>query len=124
MRGMTDSFDGTHSSGSADHIVAALGRIDRKVDEMRQRRMDDPETLGDKMAKSAVPTLAALAGGKIFQSVWNRALGRRGLDRHASGAQGLLLSVIFAAASAALGALITGLSTRATQSLVNRRHRR
>lgn len=117
------SYD-SDSGYAADRVVAALHRIDEKVDEMSRKRKADPESMGDKLFKSAAPALAGLLAGRMFQSLWNRGVTRRGLDKDAAGMQGVLLSVAFAAASAALGSLISQLSTRGSQALVDRRHRK
>lgn len=118
-----DAIDQSGSDNAADRVVAAFHRIDEKVDEMSRKRKADPESMGDKLFKSAAPALAGLLAGKLFQSLWNRGVTRRGFDKDAAGMQGLLLSVAFAAASAALGSFISQLSARGSQALVNRRHR-
>ncbi len=54
---------------TADKTVAAINKVDTKVTEMRQRRMADPDTLGDKALKMIIPSLAGLVGGKL-SSKW------------------------------------------------------
>ncbi len=49
---------------TADKTVAAINKVDAKVTEMRQRRMADPDTLGDKALKMIIPSLAGLVGGR------------------------------------------------------------
>ena len=91
---------------TADKTVAAINKVDTKVTEMRQRRMADPDTLGDKALKMIIPSLAGLVGGKLFQMVWNSVMARvhpRPDDDVKDQQQGLIMSVLFAAASAAFG---------------------
>ena len=123
----TTPFAGNDSASSftgADHAVAALHHIDDAVNAMRKQRMNDPDSLGDKILKFALPSLAAIVAGKLFQAVWNKGIAhrhtRRGLSADAP--QGMLMSIIFAAASAAFGAVISQLSNHGSQALVDKRH--
>ena len=52
---------------SADRVVAALHTVDEKVNAMRDQRLNDPDSFGDKIFKSVVPTLAGLVLGKAFE---------------------------------------------------------
>lgn len=124
---MTDSENhGYEVESSADRIVAAFHRFDGKVDAMRNRRLNDPDSLGDKLLKMALPALAGLVAGKLFNGAWNRSAARRNMRRGAAADadQGLLMSLIFAGTSAAVGAVVSKLSDRGSQALVDRRHRR
>ena len=107
---------------TADKTVAAINKVDAKVTEMRRRRMADPDTLGDKALKMIIPSLAGLVGGKLFQMVWNSVMARvhpRPDDDVKDQQQGLMMSVLFAAASAAFGTLLPRLSDKGTNSLVH-----
>lgn len=124
---MTDSENhGYEVESSADRIVAAFHRFDGKVDAMRDRRINDPDSLGDKLLKMALPALAGLIAGKLFNGAWNRNMARRNIKRGtaADADQGLLMSLVFAGASAAVGAVVSKLSDRGSQALVKHRHRR
>lgn len=119
---MSEHNDTHDLDETTDKTVAAINKVDTKVTEMRQRRMADPDTLGDKALKMVIPTLAGLVGGKIFQMVWNNVTARvhPGPDDDAKDQQqGLMMSVLFAAASAAFGTLLTRLSDRGANSLVH-----
>ncbi|OZG61836.1 hypothetical protein BLEM_1373 [Bifidobacterium lemurum] len=122
---MTDVYadyqDGYEGS-SADRIVAQFHAIDDKVNAMRDQRLNDPDSLGDKLIKFTLPTLAGLAAGKAFQLLWDRGPGRKTAGDAAQ--QGLVMSLAFAAASAAFGAIVSQLSDRGSQALVDRRHRK
>ena len=62
---------------SADRVVAALHTVDEKVNAMRDQRLNDPDSFGDKIFKSVVPTLAGLVLGKAFEMVWKKSVGRK-----------------------------------------------
>ena len=69
-----------------------------------------------------IPSLAGLVGGKLFQMVWNSVMARvhpRPDDDVKDQQQGLIMSVLFAAASAAFGTLLTRLSDKGANSLVH-----
>ena len=57
---------------SADRVVAALHTVDEKVNAMRDQRLNDPDSFGDKIFKSVVPTLAGLVLGKAFEAIVDR----------------------------------------------------
>ena len=107
----------THPDSSADKTIAGLRRIDDKVDALRARMLNDPDSLGDKLLKMAIPAVAGLV-----QLLWDKGTGRSRNDAEVQ--QGLLMSVAFAAASAAFGAVVSTLSGRGSQALVDRRHRK
>lgn len=44
----------TDFPSSADRAVDSLHRIDEKVNRLREDRLNDPDSLGDKLIKSAV----------------------------------------------------------------------
>ena len=84
---------------------------------MREQRLNDPDSLGDKLIKYFIPTLAGLVAGKLFQALWNRGTSRTAKAAAGEDAQqGLLMSV--------LGAILTTLADRGSKAFVNRRHRR
>lgn len=115
---MTDyRSDGAPST--ADRIVAGLGTVNAKVDEMRSNMEQDPDSMGDKILKAALPSIAGLVAGKLFQLIWDHGTAehsRNGNDNS------FMMSVLFAGLSAAVGAVVAQLSGRGSQALVDRRH--
>lgn len=101
-----------------ESVKRSTDAINAKVDDMRASIEADPDDLIDKFVKFALPTIAGFVVGKAFETAWNR--GRAG---KAGDDASLMSSIVFAALSGALGALVSGLSQRGSQSLVNRRHR-
>ena len=121
---MTDS--GREPGGMADQVVGMLHQVDGKVNDMRNSIESDPESLTDKLVKFALPSIAALLAGKLFQAFWGGLVRKRngGVDSpeedQESATDGLLFSVL----SAAVIALVSGLSERGSQALIDRRHQR
>ncbi|QSY58294.1 DUF4235 domain-containing protein [Bifidobacterium saguini] len=113
-------------STEADQVVQGLHRVDDAVNAARERRLSDPDSLGDKLIKSAVPTVAGLIAGKMLQMVWNKGVARRNIRKGlaADAPQGFLLSLAFAAISAAFGAVVSQLSDHSSQAFVDRMHRK
>jgi hypothetical protein len=108
---------------SADSIVSRLSAVDSKVDKMARTKTDDPDSIGDKIIKMAVPALAGLIAGKVFQSLWNKGIVKhRSNDSEDDERQGLLLTLAFAGLSAAFGAVVSQLSDVGSTAFVRRRH--
>ena len=104
-----------------------LNRGNDKVTAMREARATDPDTLGDKVFRMAFPAVVGLVGGKVFSSVWNLVVAKvhpspddDAQDRQ----QGLIMSMLFAAASAAFGTLLTDVSTKGVQKIITRLQRK
>lgn len=111
---------------SADRAVATLHRVDKKVNTLREQRLNDPDSFGDKIFKAAAPAVAGFAFGKLFELVWKRSVGRTTvrLDGTTNEAAQAALSLVFAVVSAGLGALVSQLSDRGSKALVDKRHAR
>ncbi|WP_240951143.1 DUF4235 domain-containing protein [Bifidobacterium olomucense] len=103
-----------------------MHRIDEKVNALRAAREADPDSLLDKAFKAAAPAFIGMVAGKAFQMVWDKGVGRRNLRKGLAtdAPQGLAMSLLFAAASAAFGAVVSQLSDRGSQALVDRKHRK
>ena len=61
----------------ADQVVGMLHQVDGKVNDMRNSIESDPESLTDKLVKFALPGIAALLAGKLFQSFWSGLVRKR-----------------------------------------------
>lgn len=113
-----------------ESVKRTTDAINDKVNRKRAAIKADPDDLIDKFVKFAFPSAAGFVASKAFEAMWNRGPGAgaqaaKGLGRTAGKAAkgSLLSSIVFAALSAALGALVSGISERGSQSLVDRRHR-
>ena len=111
---------------SADRAVAALHAVDEKVNALRDQRLNDPDSFGDKIFKTATPALAGLVFGKAFEMLWKRSVGRKSVraDGTTNEAAEVALSIAFAVASTAFGTLVSQLSDRGSKAIVNKRHAR
>ena len=109
---------------TADRVVAALRNIDGKVNAKRDQRLNDPDSFGDKIFKFAMPTLVGLAFGKVFEMAWKQSVGRKATlpDGTTDARKDAILGIAFAVISAALGALVSQLSDRGSEAIVNHRH--
>ena len=119
---MHNTDSGSDSTSGADKAIESLQRIDGKVDELRSQMMSDPDSLGDKLLKMAIPAVTGLVASHLFQMAWDKGTSR--LDAEEEVQQGLFMSIAFAAASAAFAAIVSTLSCRGSQVLVNLRHRK
>ena len=135
---MTEFQDGPGNDGSGldgsstDRIIEGFARINEKVDAMRNQRLNDTDSLGDKAVNFALPSIAGFVAGKLFTLVWNKFVARKrpsdGTGELGDGVvdqqESLFMSILFAALSAAVGAAVSQLSDRGSKALVARRHRR
>lgn len=107
---------------STDRIVKQINSVDNKVTQLRKSRMSDPDTLSDKALKWIIPTLTGLVASKVFQMVWDKVTAKAHpspLDDDQDHQQGIMMSMIFAALSAAFSTLLTQASDRSTNSFVH-----
>ncbi|MBI0072149.1 DUF4235 domain-containing protein [Bifidobacterium sp. W8115] len=121
---MTDS--GREPGGMADQVVGMLHQVDGKVNDMRNSIESDPESLTDKLVKFALPGIAALLAGKLFQAFWSGLVRKRnrGVDSPEEDQESATDGLLFGVLSAAVIALVSGLSERGSQALIDRRHQR
>lgn len=131
---MTDATD-DYSSHATERTVAALQALDKKVTDMRNGRMNDPDSMLDKLVTLALPSLVGMIGGKLFHMMWDASVDARSHGAHAKHAptadandtthsRGLLMTVLFAAASAAFTAALSQLSSAGSRAFIDRKHRR
>lgn len=121
---MTDS--GREPGGMADQVVGMLHQVDCKVNDMRNSIESDPDSLTDKLVKFALPSIAALLAGKLFQSFWSGLVRKRngGVDSPEEDQESAAAGLLFGVLSAAVTALVSGLFERGSQALIDRRHQR
>ncbi|WP_018142517.1 DUF4235 domain-containing protein [Alloscardovia criceti] len=124
---MSENTD--YSNLKTEEAVENLHKADEKINAIRTRIKNDPDDAFDKLLKLALPALAGLIGGKIAEILWKQGkrsvLGAKAIDDDGNDiSDGIFASMIFAGLSAALGSLISSLSTKGSQGLVNLRHNR
>ena len=110
----------------ADQVVGMLHQVDGKVNDMRNSIESDPDSLTDKLIKFALPSIAALLAGKLFQSFWSGLVRKRngGVDNPEEDQESATAGLLFGVLSAAVTALVSGLFERGSQALIDRRHQR
>ena len=111
---------------TADRVVAALRNIDGKVNAKRDQRLNDPDSFGDKIFKSVVPTLAGLVLGKAFEMVWKKKRRPQGRPcrRYQERGCGSGARHRIRRGFRRFGALVSQLSGRGSKAIVDRRHAR
>ena len=110
----------------ADQVVGMLHQVDGKVNDMRNSIESDPDSLTDKLVKFALPGIAALLAGKLFQAFWSGLVRKRngGIDNPEEDQESATAGLLFGVLSAAVTALVSGLFERGSQALIDRRHQR
>lgn len=58
-------------SANAQHTIEQLNTLNTHVERLRQRRINDPDTLADKLFKSAIPSVVTFVAMQIAQLAWN-----------------------------------------------------
>ena len=79
-----------------------LHTVDEKVNAMRDQRLNDPDSFGDKIFSSPSCPLAGLVLGKAFEMVWKKSVGRKAVraDGTKNEAAEAALGIVFAVVSA------------------------
>lgn len=114
---------GSDLDATTRQAVGAIEKANAAVDAGREKLRSDPDTLSDKALRSAIPALATLVGSRGIAAAWKKMTG----SDHTPGAgthDGLVQSMLFAAVSAALGALISQTAVSAVSAFIRRRQRR
>ncbi|RSX53404.1 membrane associated protein [Bifidobacterium dolichotidis] len=119
--------EASHMDDTKDAVIASLHKVDKKVNALTSARRKDPDTLTDKLVKSAIPSLTGMVAGHVFQSIWNAVTNKLHPgteDDEQDQRRGLLASLVFAALSAAFVAVITQLSDRGTIATIHKIQKR
>lgn len=119
------SMAGQEPGNQVDQLVDVFHRIDEKVNTMRSSIESDPETLMDKVVKFALPSIAGLVAGKLFQSFWSRLVRKPNgeVDTEEGSQESATAGLLFAVLSAAVTTLASNLIGRGSQTLIDRRHK-
>lgn len=119
---MKDS-ENTELSDLADKVGSQLGTIDSKVNDMRKQVENDPETVGDKLLKVAIPAVSALIASQLFKIFWNKTTGNSKDDVDDS-QQGIFMTILFAGLSAALSSAVSQFSGIGSTTYVKHRQKK
>lgn len=124
---MTHATSRTPSSGLLDTealtsaIMPKLTDVNRKVDDMRSKITNDPETLSDKVIKLAVPALAGLVLTKILEVAWKKSTKDDSVPSGPDTSTSLLNAMAFAAISGAIATLVSRFATKGSDAFVAHR---
>lgn len=115
---------GSSLDGTTQNIVSATRKINSAVDAQRKRLLahpDSSDSLSTRALRSVIPAVAGMVGNKGLEAAWKKITGRDHVPKAASH-DNLLLSMLFAALSAALGVLISRVATSAVSAIQHRKH--
>lgn len=119
----------------ASGLQENLAKVDKMVTEQKKKLEDDPDDFVDKLIKMALPAMTGFVVSKLISLGWDAIFhqGRfskndqiEGVDEDEvisgdEASQGILMGMLFAAVSGALGSLASTVSTKESQRLVNKR---
>lgn len=127
---------------AAQATVQRLNAANHKIDALRERRLKNPNTLGDSLLKAALPSFATFIAGQIAHVVWKKHVDTRKINSDSNNRHNnlskekiaqnqrvkqeepLLMSIGFAVFSAILTTIVGRLVSHGTLSYVARRQRK
>lgn len=127
---------------AAQATVQRLNAANHKIDALRERRLKNPNTLGDSLLKAALPSFATFIAGQIAHVVWKKHVDTRKINSDSNNRpnnlskekiaqnqrvtqeEPLLMSIGFAVFSAILTTIVGRLVSHRTLSYVARRQRK
>ena len=127
---------------AAQATVQRLNAANRKIDALRERRLKNPNTLGDSLLKSALPSFATFIAGQIAHVIWKKHVDTRTINLSSNNRSNnlskekiaqkqsvkqeepLIMSLGFAVFSAILTTIVGRLASHGTLSYIARRQRK
>ncbi|MFU0512725.1 DUF4235 domain-containing protein [Gardnerella greenwoodii] len=127
---------------AAQATVQRLNAANRKTDALRERRLKNPNTLGDSLLKAALPSLATFIAGQIAHVIWKKHVDTKNINLNSNNRpnnlskekiaqkqcvnqeEPLLMSLGFAVFSAILTTIVGRLVSSGTLSYIARRQRK
>ena len=127
---------------AAQATVQRLNAANRKIDALRERRLKNPNTLGDSLLKAALPSFATFIAGQIAHVVWKKHVDTEKINLNSNNRpnnlskekiaqkqrvkqeEPLLMSIGFAVFSAILTTIVGRLVSSGTLSYIARRQRK
>ncbi|MFU0569871.1 DUF4235 domain-containing protein [Gardnerella vaginalis] len=127
---------------AAQATVQRLNAANRKIDALRERRLKNPNTLGDSLLKSALPSFATFIAGQIAHVIWKKHVDTRTINlssnnrsnnlskekiaqkQNVKQEEPLIMSLGFAVFSAILTTIVGRLASHGTLSYIARRQRK
>ena len=130
------------SHRAAQATVQRLNAANHKIDALRERRLKNPNTLGDSLLKVALPSFATFIAGQIAHVIWKKHVDTRKINLDSNNhpnnlskekieqkqrvkqEEPLLMSIGFAVFSAILTTIVGRLVSSGTLSYIARRQRK
>lgn len=131
---------------AAQATVQRLNAANHKIDVLRERRLKNPNTLGDSLLKAALPSFATFIAGQIAHLIWKKHVDTRKINLNSNNRpnnlsnnlskekiaqkqrvkqeEPLLMSIGFAVFSAILTTIVGRLVSSGTLSYIARRQRK
>ena len=127
---------------AAQATVQRLNAANHKIDVLRERRLKNPNTLGDSLLKAALPSFATFIAGQIAHVVWKKHVDTEKINLNSNNRpnnlskekiaqkqrvkqeEPLLMSIGFAVFSAILTTIVGRLVSSGTLSYIARRQRK
>lgn len=127
---------------AAQATVQRLNAANHKIDVLRERRLKNPNTLGDSLLKAALPSFATFIAGQIAHVIWKKHVDTKKINlnsnnrsnnlskekiaqkQHVKQEEPLLMSIGFAVFSAILTTIVGRLVSSGTLSYIARRQRK
>lgn len=127
---------------AAQATVQRLNAANHKIDVLRERRLKNPNTLGDSLLKAALPSFATFIAGQIAHVIWKKHVDTKKINLNSNNhpnnlskekieqkqrvkqEEPLLMSIGFAVFSAILTTIVGRLVSSGTLSYIARRQRK
>lgn len=106
--------------------IKRLNKVNDKAIALRQKRLKNPDTLLDMIAKSAIPAIVTMVVGKVAEIVWKHYVKNNKMHKIAQNKQedSLLMNIGLAIFSAILTTVAGRYTNRAVLSAIKRRQSR
>ncbi|MFU0566277.1 hypothetical protein [Gardnerella vaginalis] len=125
-------YSATHNASrsatrSASNLtIKRLNKVNDKAIALRQKRLKNPDTLLDMIAKSAIPAIVTMVVGKVAEIVWKHYVKNNKMHKIAQNKQedSLLMNIGLAIFSAILTTVAGRYTNRAVLSAIKKRQSR
>ncbi len=106
--------------------IKRLNKVNDKAIALRQKRLKNPDTLLDMIAKSAIPAIVTMVVGKVAEIVWKHYVKNNKMHKIAQNKQedSLLMNIGLAIFSAILTTVAGRYTNRAVLSAIKKRQSR
>lgn len=122
------THNASHSAtrSASNLTIKRLNKVNDKAIALRQKRLKNPDTLLDMIAKSAIPAIVTMVVGKVAEIVWKHYVKNNKMHKVAQNKQedSLLMNIGLAIFSAILTTVAGRYTNRAVLSAIKKRQSR